>query len=420
LFVLHQEINGLINPPVMKQLFKQFYLSILLTFCIYPVLGSHIIGGNMTYKCLGNYRYEITLQLYRDCNCSNCADFDTHVNIGVYRCGNLINCNNLSQTSFLTLDFSPLISRTTVLNPDIPGFQFPEQCLERGDYKFIVTLPISFENYFIAYQRCCRPETLSNIPDSQNTGMTIFTEIKSNAVIACNNGLIFTESIHPVFCLNNTFEIDHSANDTDGDSLVYSICSAFKGAGLEGGPEMPNVSSSGCDGIIPSPACPPPYEFVDYASGFTGIIPLGIGSQLSIDPQTGLITVNPSIAGQFLVTICVNEFRNGILINNSYREFTYLAAECQTTFTNEKTLDKSLKLFPNPASNFIQINLENPGASSNQIQIFNSYGLCKEKLDWFSNDQKIDISGWPAGLYKLILLEDGKIARSEKFVKIEN
>ena len=416
---MHQEINGITNPPIMKQTFKHLFLFISIAFCSHPALSSHIIGGNMTYKCLGGNRYEITLQLYRDCNCTNCANFDEVVSIGVYRCGNIVSCNNLSQAnSFLSTSIA-LSSRSSIFNPGIPGIHFPEQCLERGTYRSFLTLPLSFENYFVAYQRCCRPETVSNIPDSRNTGMTIYTEIQSNTALGCNNSAIFQESISPVFCLGNTFDIDHSAIDVDGDSLVYSICSAFNGGGLAGGPEMPGVNPYGCDGIIPTPSCPPPYNLVDYVSGFSGSNPLGTDSQLSINPQTGIITVNPAIAGQFLVTICVNEFRNGNLINTTQREFTYLAAACQSTAINENIINKSLKVFPNPASNFIQINIEHPGAPSNQIQIFNCYGQCIEKLDLISNNQRLDISGWPAGLYNLILLEDGRVAQSEKFVKIQ-
>src|SRR5690606_6440410 len=106
---------------------------------------------------------------------------------------------------------------------------------------------------------------------------------------------------------------------------VYSICSAFKGAGIDGGPNSPGSNPNTCSGLVPTPSCPPPYNPVDYASGFSGTNPLGADSQLSINPQTGLITVNPSIAGQFLVTICVEEYRNGVSINSSFREFTYLA-----------------------------------------------------------------------------------------------
>lgn len=374
----------------------------------------------MSYKCLGNNWFEFNLQLYRDCNCTSCADFDPIVYLSLYRCGNVVNCNGLNQSDhWITLDL-PLISRSTVSNPDIPGFQFPEQCLERGDYKFALALPLSNEIYYISYQRCCRPETVTNIINPRNVGMTIFTEIQLNAFEACNSSSIFQESISPVFCLGETMEIDHSALDPDGDSLVYSICSPFTGAGLGGGPDMPGGNTNACNGIIPIPSCPPPYNFVDYTSGFSGGNPLGPGSQFSINPTSGLITVKPTIAGHFLVAICVEEYRNGVLINTSSREFTYLAAACQTTYTRENLNPGSLKLFPNPANNFIHITIQHAGTASNQIHIFNSYGQCIEKLDLISNDQKLDISGWPEGLYNLILLEDGKVVQTEKLVKIEN
>lgn len=415
---LHQKINGTINCPIMKQYFKQFILFLVFSLCIYPAWSAHIIGGNMTYRCFSNNVFEITLLLYRDCNCFNCADFDANANIGVYRCGNAINCGNLSQNNSILSISAPLFSRSTVLNPDIPGFQFPDQCLQQGAYRFTVTLPPSNEVYYISYQRCCRPETVSNITNPRNVGMTIYTEIQPNAAAVCNNSAKFRESINPVFCLGETFEIDHSAADADGDSLVYSICSAFKGAGIAGGPDMPGGNATSCIGLVPTPACPPPYNVVDYASGFSGGNPLGSDSQLSINPQSGLITVNPSIAGQFLVTICVKEYRNGSLINNSFREFTYLAADCQTTSTYESQKHSKLKLFPNPANDFINITLTNYQGARSQIHIFNSFGQCVDMLELQSNDQKVDTSKWAAGLYNLLLLEDGKVVQSEKFVKI--
>lgn len=400
----------------MKQIHKQFFLLIAFTLCISPLFGTHIIGGNMTYRCLGNDRYEFTLLLFRDCNCFNCADFDQNVGIGVYRCGNNVNCNLQNQSNSLFTISTPLVSRSTIINPVIPGFQLPEQCLQRGTYVFTLTLPPSNENYYVAYQRCCRPETVTNIPDSRNVGMTIFSKVQSNAAASCNNGPVFQESISPVFCLGETLEIDHSAMDTDGDSLVYSICSAYIGAGLAGGPEMPGTNPNACNGIIPTPACPPPYNFVNYASGFSGTNPLGADSQLNINPQTGLITVNSTIAGQFLVTICVEEYRHGVSINSSFREFTYLASACQTTTTTDNLNKNTLKIFPNPANNFIQLHIEHSGISSNQIQIFNSFGQLVESLNHVEN-QKLDVSNWPEGFYSLILLRDGHIVQVEKFVK---
>ena len=43
----------------------------------------HIVGGDLTYKCLGNNNYEITMIVYRDCN-SDGAEYDNPANIAIY------------------------------------------------------------------------------------------------------------------------------------------------------------------------------------------------------------------------------------------------------------------------------------------------------------------------------------------------
>ena len=73
-------------------------------FCLLLAVGSiqarHIVGGVMTYECLGNGNYAFTLKVYRDCNCTDCANFDPQALIAVYRCGGATNCANLNQNSF--------------------------------------------------------------------------------------------------------------------------------------------------------------------------------------------------------------------------------------------------------------------------------------------------------------------------------
>src|SRR5690606_13287527 len=121
--------------------------------------------------------------------------FDQFVSIGIYRCGNIMTCNLQNQSNSLLSISAPLISRTTIFNPDIPGFHLPDQCLQKGAYVFTATLPPSNENYYVAYQRCCRPETVTNVPDSRKVGMSIFAELTPNAAANCNSSPAFQESI---------------------------------------------------------------------------------------------------------------------------------------------------------------------------------------------------------------------------------
>ncbi|MCC7027825.1 MAG: hypothetical protein IT265_12760, partial [Saprospiraceae bacterium] len=62
----------------------KYFISILLVFCyLIDARATHIVGGDMAYRCLGNNDYEITLTLRRDCiNGSQQAPFDDPANVG--------------------------------------------------------------------------------------------------------------------------------------------------------------------------------------------------------------------------------------------------------------------------------------------------------------------------------------------------
>src|ERR1044072_6898033 len=47
--------------------FKIGLLFLLAWSVIQPAKASHIVGGEVSYKCLGNNNYEITVSIYEDC-----------------------------------------------------------------------------------------------------------------------------------------------------------------------------------------------------------------------------------------------------------------------------------------------------------------------------------------------------------------
>ena len=49
---------------------KKLYYFLILIFCTIwgnSLSATHIVGGDISYKCLGNDRYEIILTVRRDC-----------------------------------------------------------------------------------------------------------------------------------------------------------------------------------------------------------------------------------------------------------------------------------------------------------------------------------------------------------------
>ena len=299
--------------------------------------SKHIIGGVMTYECLGNERYEFTLKVYRDCNCTECADFDDTAFIAVYNCSGS-GCNSQSQnTPFLRIN-ADLLSVNPVTAPDYPCLIPPDVCVQEGLYRFQATLPLSNLSYHISYQRCCRNVTISNILDPENTGATHSIEITPRAQQLCNSSPVFDEFPPTVICAGAPLEFDHSATDADGDQLVYSFCPPLQG----GGPitDNPNLYNT-CIGARPIPSCPPPYSPVAFLTpNYTTLRPMGGNPAVDIDPNTGLITGTPTALGQFVVGVCVEEYRNGELLSRVFRDFQFNVARCDPTVVAQIASDE--------------------------------------------------------------------------------
>jgi len=81
----------------------------------------------------------------------------------------------------------------------------------------------------------------------------------------------------------------------------------------------------------------PPYS---YYNPMTGTPPL------AIDPVTGIITCTPTWLGRYLVTVCCNEWRNGIMINTIHREFQFVVTDCA------KNVVADLPSLPNDPATF--------------------------------------------------------------------
>ena len=65
-----------------------------------------------------------------------------------------------------------------------------------------------------------------------------------------------------------------------------------------------------------------------YVNGFSATYPITSDPELAIDPATGLITGTPTAPGQYAIGICVSEYRNGVLLNTTTRDFQFNITLC--------------------------------------------------------------------------------------------
>ncbi|MEP7196192.1 MAG: PKD domain-containing protein [Saprospiraceae bacterium] len=320
---------------IMRIFLKYILFILLLPASSILVNAAHIIGGEMYYECMGYGRdttfrmYKITIKLYRDCRPGTMgAPFDVPLGFTIYRKNangngytNVLPNNREYTISDLTSGPSPIappVYPCLILPPDI--------CVEEGTYEYLVELPIINQEYVIDWQRCCRNNTISNILNPGNTGATFTISIHPEAQRTCNSSPQFKNFPPTVVCVNNPLQFDHSAFDKEGDLLVYSFCEPYAGGGTGGG------GGGNCNGTTPTPDCPPPFPLVSFrAPQYSYIFPMGGNPPVTINSLTGLITGEPNTIGQFVVSVCCSEYRNGILLSTLRRDFQFNVASCQGT-----------------------------------------------------------------------------------------
>ena len=289
---------------------------ILLLLCCFglPSFARHIAGGEIYYDWLGagstpgTSMYRITLRLFRDCQ-SNGAQLDPTANIGVF--------DKAGSASVLGSPFSVRLDHTDVIQKggNLPCIiNAPIVCYQVGYYYLDITLPDNLAGYWVAYQRCCRVDNISNLAVSVGTGATYLGSIAGSSTLGTghNSSPHFLLNDTALVCQNRNFTIDFSAFDADGDVLTYLLCDAYDG-GTEGSPVVPNPP-------------PPAYSIVPYGNGYSATTPLGNG--VTINPINGIISGIAPGVGSYVIAVCVNEWRNGVLINTHRKDFIIKVADC--------------------------------------------------------------------------------------------
>jgi gliding motility-associated-like protein len=314
---------------------KKFFF-ILICFLFLKANATHIVGGEMIYDDLGGGKYRITLKVYRDCF-TGLAPFD---GAGVNSATAQITVYDNAQNVIGVFDIgSPII---TVVPPAINDpCVFPPKtvCVEQGLYTYTLNLPPKAGGYYVVYQRCCRNGTILNIVTPGLVGSTYYTHIPGPEIVVINNSPRFS-NLPPIYVCNGlNFTFDNSAVDPDGDQLVYSICSPFQG--LDGCCPSLNSGAPSSGSNCPSPpaqcptaAPPPPYSPIIFLAPYTSAYPIASNPAFSINPSTGVLVGTPTMNGQWVFGICVQEFRGNQLIDTHYRDFQINVVTCSYTVSS--------------------------------------------------------------------------------------
>ncbi|MEO6916901.1 MAG: PKD domain-containing protein [Chitinophagaceae bacterium] len=277
-------------------------------FFLSPAFAAHIKGGEVFYEYLGAGaagfdRFRITVRLYIDC-ASMATQIDATANVGIYQ----ISDNTQVAGSPFTLESSGdnTIRLTTpsacIVNPS-------PVCYRIRSYSKDIELPQSPSGYTAIFQRCCRINGIANLNPSNLVGASYtceihgYTNLKPGEV---NSNPQFLVKDTVLICQYKQFSLNYGATDADGDSLSYEFCSAYNG-GSSGQP------------VISEPPPPNRLLLVGYSGNFSGAQPLG--PNVTINAQTGIVSGTAPAGGDYVVCVCITEWRRGKPLSTHRKDF---------------------------------------------------------------------------------------------------
>jgi len=348
---------------------KKIILTLLLLIS-FPLVASHIVGGEFELIHLSGNTYRLNLIIYFDKIYGAPGAKDVGPNsprASIYRKRD----NVFMREVFLNLTEESRVSYTQ------PECSKGEIITDRLFYTADITLPPDQYNdalgYYVVWQRCCRNYQIDNIysvnvgtnpGSSLYAGQTFYLEFP--AVV--KDGQPFYNSSPRLFpplndyaCPQRPYYVDFAGVDDDGDSLYYSLTTPLNTTTVDALP----LSS------------PLPYPTILWKPGFSLTHIMNGSPDLKIS-NDGLLTVTPVLQGLFVFAVKVEEFRDKVKIGESRRDFQMLVLDAcpqaeppqivgkkltDATFTYDKTMSVSFNNTVADADRCIQIRVSDPDAS---------------------------------------------------------
>jgi len=277
------------------------------------------MGGEITWECTGG-NYIFTLTFFRDCNGAEINTISETIKVWNHPSVSSIVLPFVSRT-----DISPQCNQVT--NSPVPlecgsGFGGGNGigAIEKIIYQ---SAPITLNGtppsngWIFTYDNFSRSNTITNLTNPSNYGMTIAAKIFQNSSSGCiDSSPIFLQEPYFVSCAGTPFVYNMNAIDPDLDSIAIQF-----------GVPYNNFPS----GVYNPPLNPIP---VPFESGFSFNSPTpspainSLNSAAQINSSSGELTFTSFNAGNYVVKVVVRSYRDGILNAEVEREMQLVVLAC--------------------------------------------------------------------------------------------
>jgi hypothetical protein len=271
-----------------------FALLAIFIFSTPQLFASHAMGADIYYEYLTGNQYRISAALYRDC-----TGIPAPSNLTVYVSSSCLTGSGstltLNQEPGTGNEVTPLcpsdIGNSACNGGSLPGVQ-------QYVYSALYSLSCQAADWTFGVS-----ENSRNPSDNlQNAGShDLYVEATLNNLAGNNNSPTFTNLPVPFICATQPQIYNHGAADSDGDSLVYSLVTPLD------------------FGATP----------LSYIAPYSATYPLSTSSgTFSFDVQTGAMNFTPNTIQTCVVSIRVDEYRNGTLIGSTMRDIQVVVLSC--------------------------------------------------------------------------------------------
>jgi gliding motility-associated-like protein len=312
----------------MQQLLRRLilFLSLAATVGIIPrkAFATHLAGSDISYTCIGGNNYRVDLTFYRDCRGQS-----GHPN-GVGIEFRSVSCNRYFTDTLLLVPGSgqeisyPCPGLTTACDDPTS----PNPGIQEYKYSGIINFPQQCADWVIGWTYCCRNCDITTMVQSlpctpgNNPSMYI-SSFLDNLNYTCNSSPYFTNKPIVFICVGQNFTYNHGAVDPDGDSLVYTLVN-------------PLINAT---------------DSIPFVSGYSATNPITSSPTLSLNPLTGDINITPTQIEVGVLSVLVEEYRNGVLIGHVVRDMEIYVQPCTniipTATGMNGTTDRDTTVCPN-------------------------------------------------------------------------
>jgi gliding motility-associated-like protein len=285
----------MLMPKIYKILFPVFALICLIA--PHTARASHVMGSDITWKCLGGDTFEVTVTAYRDCNGIPLSGTNIGCTTSEGCSGSIVTVTGASKCC--GKDITPVCQKSCTRCTDLScDFEF-------GIQQWTITakyvLPAGCCNYKFNWEECCRNGAITTLSPGD-----FYSEVTCNRCVKnpCDNSPYFTNPPVGIFCVNECVVYNPGANDDDrdvngnADSLSFSFGDPLSGPGAAYSYNSPYTSKT-----------PVIYSGTDPDATFQP--PLCLGFHL--DPLTGDIEFKATKTDVTVFCIVVDEYRRDSL-----------------------------------------------------------------------------------------------------------